>query len=112
LWLHGAVHEPKAHYRRDGPGDESRDDRLVGALARPDAVAMAPLEHEDAAAVFERDAIHHHARAEAHVVRLDEGHHQAARIRSGEIHRAALRRRAVAVVLRAFEVDELRPRLE
>ena len=112
LWLHGTAHDAKAHHRLAVPGHETRDDRLVWALARPDAVGVAALEDEGGTSVLQRDAVHHHARAEPHVIRLDEGHHHAARIRSGEIDRAALRRRAVAVVLRTLEVDELRARLE
>src|SRR5256885_11910125 len=46
-------------------------------LAGSDAVGMARLEHEVAAAVLQRDAFHHDSRAEAHEVRLDEGDHHA-----------------------------------
>src|SRR5919197_4485202 len=112
LRLHGAAHDAKAHHGLPVPGDEARNDRLVWTLARPDAVRVAALEHESAAAVLQRDALHHHARAEAHVVRLDEGDHHAARIRRRKVHRAALGWRAMPEVLRALEVDELRARLE
>src|SRR5256885_8430843 len=81
-------------------------------LAGSGAVGMARLEHEVAAAVLQRDAFHHDSRAEAHEVRLDEGDHHAGRIGRGEVHRAAFRRIAVAEILRAFGIDELRPRLQ
>ena len=95
-------------------GDEAGDDGLERALARPHLVRMARLQRERVRAILQADAgaRHHHARAEAHVIRLDEGHHHAARIGGGEIDRAALRRRAVVEVLRALQVDQLRARGE
>src|SRR5256885_566538 len=68
LRLHGAAHHAKAHDRLAVLGDEPRDDRLVGPLARADLVRMAGLQDESSAAVLERDAVHHDAGAEAHVV--------------------------------------------
>ena len=46
------------------------------------------------------------AGAKAHVVALDEAHHHAVLIGSGEVNRAALDRIASAEILRFFHVDE------
>src|SRR5207237_3253374 len=94
LRLHRAAHDAEAHHRLAFTGDEARNDGLVGALARPDAIRMARLQDEGRAAVLQRDAVDHHARAEAHVIRLDERHHHPRCIRRREIHRAALGRRS------------------
>src|SRR6266513_1214446 len=112
LRLHGAAHHAEAHHRPAVFRDKARNDGLVRALAGSDAIGMARLEYEVAAAVLQRDAFHHDSRAEAHEVRLDEGDHNARRIGRGEVHRAAFRRIAVAEILRAFGIDELRPRLQ
>src|SRR5439155_19848502 len=112
LRLHGAAHHAEAHHRPAAFRDKAGNDGLVRALAGSDAVGMARLEHEVAAAVLQRDAFHHDSRAEAHEVRLDEGDHHAGGIGRGEVHRAAFRRIAVAEILRAFGIDELRPRLQ
>ncbi len=112
LRLHGAAHDAEAHDRRAVPGDEAGNDRLVGALFRPDAVRMPRLQHERRAAVLQRHAVDDHAGAEPHEVRLDERHHHAARVCRGEIDRTALGRHAVAEVLRALHVDELRARFQ
>src|SRR5512146_62654 len=44
LGLHRPTHDAEAHDRPAALGDESRDDRLVGALARGHAVGMAFLQ--------------------------------------------------------------------
>jgi hypothetical protein len=49
------------------------------------------------------------ARAEAHVVALDEAHHHAVFVGGGQVDRAALDRIARAEVLRLLQVDQLRP---
>src|SRR5499425_3367922 len=62
LRLHGAAHHTEAHHRPAVFCDEPGNDGLVRAFAGADAVGMARLEHEGAAAVLQRDAVHHHAR--------------------------------------------------
>src|SRR6266545_5099766 len=112
LRLHGAAHHAEAHHRPAVFRDKAGNDGLVRALAGPDAVGVARLEHEVTAAVLQRDAFHHDSRAEAHEVRLDEGDHHAGGISRGEVHGAAFRRVAVAEILRALRIDELGPRLQ
>src|SRR5262249_59219578 len=56
LRLHRAAHHAEAHHGLAVPGDEARDDRLVGALLRPDLVRMTLLQHKGRAAVLQRDA--------------------------------------------------------
>src|SRR6266480_127870 len=112
LRLHGAAHDAEAHHRLAVFRDEAGDDRLVRALARADAVGMAARHDETRAPVLHRDAVHYHARAEPHVIGLDERHHHAGGIGRREIDRAALGGRAVAEVLRALRVDERGARLE
>src|SRR5882724_7042451 len=112
LRLHGAAHHAEAHHRPTALRDKAGNDGLVRALAGPDAVGVTRLEHEAGAAVLQRDAFHHHARAEAHEVRLDEGDHHAGGIGCGEVHGATFRRVAVAEILRALRIDEHRPRLQ
>src|SRR5512135_3645020 len=51
LRLHRAAHHAEAHHRLAVAGDESRDDGLVRALPRSDAVRVTVLEHERGAAV-------------------------------------------------------------
>ncbi len=112
LRLHRAAHHAEAHHRLAAARDEARNDRLVGALRGPDAVRMPRLDDEGAAAVLQRDALDHHAGAEAHVVRLDVGDHHSRGVRRGQVHRAALGRRAVAEILRPAHVDQLGARLQ
>ena len=45
-------------------------------------------------------------------MRLDEGDHHPGGVGRGEVHGAAFRRVAVAEILRALLIDELRPRLQ
>src|SRR6185503_1922920 len=105
LRLHRAAHDPEAHHRLSLARDEARNDRLVGTLARSDAVRVARLEHEGRRAVLQRDTVGYYARAESHVVRLDEGHHHPRGVRRREIHRTALGRLAGAELLRALGID-------
>ena len=114
LRLHGAAHHAEAHDGLAVLGDEARDDGLVGALLRRDLVGVARGVHEGGAAVLQRHAgaRHDDAGAEAHVVRLDQRHHHAARVGGGEVHGAALGRGAVAEVLGFLHVEELGARLE
>src|SRR5581483_5451306 len=106
LRLHGAAHHAEAHHRPALARDEAGNDGFIRPLARRHVVRVAGLEHECGGAVLQRDAVDHHAGAEAHVVRLDERDHHAARIGSGEIDRAALGRRAVAEKLRPARIDQ------
>src|SRR5688572_23846350 len=112
LRLHGAAHETEAHHRASVAGDEAGDDGLVRPLARRDAVRMSALQHEGAATVLQRDALDHHARAEAQVIRLDEGNHHSRGVRCSEVHGAGLGRRAMAEMLGALEINQLRPRAQ
>ena len=112
LRLHRAPHDAEAHHRLAVLRDEAGDDRLVRAFARADAIGMAARHHESPAPVLHRDAVHYHARAESHVVGLDERHHHAGSIRRREVDGAALGGRAVAEVLRALHVDERGARFE
>ena len=61
------------------------------------------------AAVLQAQAVarHHHPRAEAHVVALDEADHHAALVGRGHVDGAALRAVAGAEVLRTLQVDQL-----
>src|SRR2546422_9060268 len=106
LRLHGAPHDAEAHHRLAVFRDEAGDDRLVRAFARADAIGMAARHHESPAPVLHRDAVHYHARAEPHIVGLDERHHHAGGIGRREVDSAALGGRAVAEVLRALHVNE------
>src|SRR6185503_16255075 len=112
LRLHGAAHHAEAHHRLTVARDEAGDDGLVRTLAGTHLIRMARLQHEGRGAVLQRDAIDHHARAEAHEVGLDERHHHAGRVGRGEVHGAALRRLARPEILRALRVDQLRPFLQ
>src|SRR4051812_44579700 len=98
LRLHGSSHDAEAHDRLAVLGDEAWNDGLVRTLARTDLVRMAGLQDERSAAVLQRDAVHHDAGAEAHVVGLDERDHHAGGVCGREVNRAARRRLAVAEV--------------
>ena len=89
--------------------EEGRDDGVERPLAGRDDVGAAGIEAEAVAAVLQRQPQpgHHHARAEAHVVALDEADHHAALVGGGEVDGAALDRVAGAEVLRPLRVDEL-----
>src|SRR5262245_21216747 len=112
LGLHGAAHHAEAHHRPAAFRNKAGNDGLVRALAGPYAVGVARLEHEAGAAVLQRDTVHYHARAKARVVRLDERYHHPGGVGCREIYRAAFRRVAVAEILRALQIYELRPRLQ
>src|SRR6266403_1802553 len=112
LRLHGAPHDTEAHHRLTVLRDEARDDRLVRALARADPIGVAARHHESRAPVLHRDAVYYHARAESHVVGLDERRHHAGGIGRREVDGAALGRRAVAEVLSALHIDERGARFE
>ena len=79
-----------------------------GRLLPGHLIRMAGHEREAGAAVLQADAgaRHDDRRAEAHVVRLDQRNHHAARIAGRKIDGAALRRGARLEPLRAFRVDQ------
>ena len=79
-------------------------------LARAHAVRMIGLQGEARTAVLQADPRtgNHDARAEAHVVRLDQRHHHAAGVRRRKVNRPGLRRHAVLEVLRALAIDQPR----
>ena len=98
LALHGAAHDSERHLRRAvGMHGKGRNDGVRGTLARADLVGMTGLGGKAVAAVLQADARarHDHARAEAHVVGLDEGDHHAAGIGGRQVDRAAGPGRAV-----------------
>jgi hypothetical protein len=80
LRLHVAAHDAEAHLRLAVLGEEGGNDGVERALSGRDDVRALRVEREAVAAVLHRDAPagHDHARAEAHVVALDEAHHHAA----------------------------------
>ena len=111
LALHRAAHHAEAHLRRAvGIHRKSRHDGVRRPLARAHLVGMAGLQHEAVAAVLQADAgaRHHHARAEAHVVALDERDHHAAGVGAAQVHRAAGARCAVTGVAGLLAVDQRR----
>ena len=93
LMLHVAAHDAEAHGWRAVAQNEAGDDGVVGALVRPDGIGVVGIEHEAGAAVLQGNAgaRHDDAGAEAHVVRLDQRHHDAVLIRSRQIDRVAAR---------------------
>ena len=114
LRLHVAAHHAEAHLRLAVFREERRDDGVERPLARRHAVRAGRIEREAVAAVLHRDAPFRHddARAEAHVVALDEAHHHPALVGGAEIDRAALGRMALREALRLVRIDQLRPRGE
>src|SRR5262249_33173578 len=112
LWLHGTAHHAETHHRPAAFRNKAGNDGLVRALAGPYAVGVARPAREARAAFLQRDPVHYHARAKARVVRLDERDHNPGSVGRSKVHRAAFRRVAVAEILRALQIDELRPRLQ
>src|SRR5262249_4974435 len=108
LWLYRAAHHPEARVRGAIARDEPGDDGVERTLAGPDLIGVAGLQREPGSAILQTDARprDHDARAEAHVVRLDERHHHAVRVGSGQIHRPGSRRRAVLEILSAAALDQ------
>jgi hypothetical protein len=109
LRLHVAAHHAEAHHRL--PSLVRKAGMMVWKGRLPGATTLGwPRQAEAVAAVLQRDAVarHHHARAEAHVVALDEADHHAALVGRGQVDGAALDRVAGAEVLRAPAVDQLR----
>ena len=113
LALHGSAHDAERHLRPAvGMHGKGRNDGVRGALARADLIGMTGLGGEAVAAVLQADARarHDHARAEAHVVGLDERDHHAAGIGRRQIDRAAGPRGAVggcAGLLAVYETGAL-----
>jgi hypothetical protein len=112
--LDRAAHHAERRERRAAGGEEAGDDGVERPLAAADLVRVAGLERKAGAAVLQADAgaRHHDARAEAHVVGLDQRDHHAARVGGGKVDGAALRRLAGAEVLRAHRVDQAGARAE
>src|SRR6185369_1308626 len=100
----------EAHLRPPVAGEERRDDGMERTPPRRDAVRAGRIENETVAAVLHRDAPagNDDARAEAHVVALDEAHHHAALVGGAEVDRSALGRVAGAEDLRPPGVDQAR----
>ncbi len=109
LRLHRAAHHAKGHHRlvmgEPRAGHEAGDDGVERPLARGDRIGrlgrereLRPpvLQHETPAtptAFDRRTARHHHARAHAAIVGLDERDHHAGLVCGGEIGRVAVRPR-------------------
>ena len=108
LRLHVAAHHAKAHHRLAVFGEEAGNDRLERPLARRHAIGVVRVEREAIAAVLQRHAPlrDHDARAEAHVVALDEGDHHAGGIGGSEIDRAAAHRVARLEILCLGAIDQ------
>ena len=103
LGLHVRAHHPKGADRQAVLHQKARNDGMIAALARLQDVGIRRIQREIRPPVLQGDAraVHHDARAEAHIVGLDEGNHVALAVGAAEVYRTALRGDGMAPHLRA-----------
>ena len=91
LWLHEAAHHAKRPDRRAIARQKARNNGVVRALARCDAVGVIGAERKIMPAIVQPDAGagHHHAAAKTHVIALNERHHVTLGVRCAQVHGAA-----------------------
>ena len=112
--LDRAAHDAERRKRRAILREESGNDRVERPLAAPDLVRVAALEREPDTAILQADAgtRNDDARAESHVVRLDQRHHHPGCVGGAQVNGAAVRRLARAEILRALRIDQAGARRE